>query len=406
VSRLRVLHVIPSLAPSAGGPTIACIELCSALADRGHDVQVFTTNRHVEGTLAAPLGKPVAHAGVRYTYFRVHEPRAWAASRDLGRGLQETIPRVDVVHVHSLYLFPTAIAGLVARRCGVPYVVRPHGTLDPVARRQHRLRTGLYDALVEARNLRGAARVHFTSETERARAARVARRVPPVVVPLGVRVPPDALAAADVADPEFGERPIVLFLGRLDPSKGLDVLVPAFAKVVRVLPTAHLLIVGPDDAGYGRQVRRWIDANGLRGRVTVGDMLSGSEKWRVLRRANLVVLPSYAETYGMAATEAMAAGVPVVVSDRVDVAADVAAVGAGLVVPVERERLARAIVSVLRRPDEARQMGAAGQAYASRQLTWERAAAGVEAMYLEVLGARRGAPPPALERDDGARLAP
>jgi glycosyltransferase involved in cell wall biosynthesis len=328
------------------------------------------------------------------------------ASRDLGRALQADIPRVDVVHVHSLYLFPTAIAGHVARRCGVPYVVRPHGTLDPVARRHHPLRTGLYDALVEMRNLRGAARVHFTSETERARAARIAQKVRSVVVPLGVRVPSDAAAMPDASDPEFGDRPIVLFLGRLDASKGLDVLVPAFAKVVRVLPTAHLLVVGPDDAGYGRQVRRWIDANGLRGRVTMADMLTGSEKWRVLRRANVVVLPSYGETYGMAATEAMAAGVPVVVSDRVDVAPDVSAAGAGLVVPVERDAVARAILSILRRPDEAKQMGLAGQTHTRRWLTWERAAAGVETMYLDVLGEQGGVrPAPGSTLDHDARLA-
>jgi len=406
VSGLGVLHVIPSLAPSDGGPTVACIELCTALAARGHDVQVFTTNRRVEASLAAPLGRPLEHAGVRYTYFRVHEPRAWVASRELGRALQETIPRVDLVHVHSLYLFPTAAAGHVARRCGVPYVVRPHGTLDPFLRRQHRLRTGLYDALVETRNLRGAARVHFTSETERARAARIARKARSVVVPLGVRVPNDAEASVGLGDPEFGDRPIVLFLGRLDFTKGLDVLVPAFAKVVRVLPTAHLLVVGPDDAGYGRQVRRWVDTNGLRGRVTIGDMLTGSEKWRVLRRANVVVLPSYTETHGMAAAEAMAVGVPVVVSDRVDVASDVAAAGAGVVVPVERDAVARALLSILRRPAEARQMGAAGQTYASRQLTWERAAAGVEAMYREVLRERagRGRPTPVAVGED-VRLA-
>jgi glycosyltransferase involved in cell wall biosynthesis len=387
---MNILHVIPSLAPRYGGPSVACPELCRALAQRGHRVSIFTTNRDGSGVQDVPLGVPVEVDGVYHHYFPIRAPRAWATSPALARALRRAVPGADVVHVHSLFLFPTTAAAHAARRSGVPYLIRPHGTLDPFLRRRHPLRKAVYTALLERRNLAGAAAIHFTSDEERELAAPVTARYASVVVPLGVRVPDESPDPGTMARlfPETTGRRVVLFLGRLNFKKGLDLLIPAFAALRRAVPDAHLLLAGPDD-GYGGRVRAWVDEHRLREHVTLAGFLGGPSKWAVLAAAQAFVLPSYTENFGLSVVEALAAGTPVIVSDRVNVCREIEQAGAGIVVPPSVPALAAALVEMFRDRGAARRLGEAGRRLARRRFTWERAACDMEMVYGTLVGRRR-----------------
>ena len=262
---------------------MASINLCRELAKRGEEVSIYTTNamflgdRRVGGT-NVPLNQPIDCDGVEITYFSFSGPKQYAWSLPLFRALQKTVKTFHVVHIHSLYLFHSAAAAFCCRRYGIPYIVKPHGSLDPFLRRRHRLRKWLYDALIERRNLAGASAIHFTAveEMRLARGAGALKgnynerfskgRVVPngVVVPEGGSFPEGERSQNQIIDqfPELRGKQIILFLGRVNFKKGLDLLIPALGRICNSRKDVHLLIVGPDNEGYCSQVRRWISKGG------------------------------------------------------------------------------------------------------------------------------------------------
>lgn len=137
---MRILHVIPSLAAGDGGPAKVVVEMCREIARRGAEAEIYTTNLDGRGVLDVALGKPVTVGGARVTYCRVDLRKYYKISRSLAAALKACIPTYVAVHIHSLYQFPSTVAAYYCRRYGVPYVVIPHGALDPFLLRRHRAR--------------------------------------------------------------------------------------------------------------------------------------------------------------------------------------------------------------------------------------------------------------------------
>jgi len=381
--------VIAALAPRYGGPTKACLDMSAAIAARGHEVDVFTTDLDGTGRLDVPLSAPVVKRGVRIRYFRSGLRRVWPFSLPMCQALAQEIPGYDVVHVHSLYLSHGAVAGHYCRKFGVPYIIRPHGSLDPVLYKRHRLRKTVYEALIERRNLRGAAGIHFTAEEERALAQPYVSGTHPFVVPLGlhleeyVDLPPAGMFRAAYA--EIGDRRIVLHLGRLNFKKGLDILVEAFDDVAKKHDDAHLVFAGPDNEGYGANVRRWLSDRGLSGRATFTGMLQGQLKLAALHDASIFALPSYSENFGIAVVEAMACGLPVVISNKVNIWREVEDAGAGFVTAGSAEACAGAISRVLDDSALARAMGQRGRTLVAERFNWSVVGRQLEMAYREIV---------------------
>ena len=400
---LRILHVIASLAPRYGGPSQVCLELCGELARRGEQVSIYTTDIDGGGRLDVPLGRPVRTDGVEVRYFPVQSPRRYVMSWPLARALREAVPRQDVVHLHSLYLFPPTAAAYYCRRAGVPYLLRPHGTLDPYLYRRHRARKWLYERLVEWRNLERAAALHFTTleEAELTRPLRLSTRG--VVVAPGVHLERYRRDGSGVPPP-WPERPgrrVVLFLGRINFKKGLDLLARAFGDLARQRADVHLVLAGPDDDGYGATVRRWLGEAGVLERCTIAGMQVGAAKLAALHRADVFVLPSYSENFGVTVVEAMACGLPVVVSDRVNIWREIAEARAGLVVPPDAGRISRALAAVLDHPDRAG-MAERGRRLVAERFTWPAAGARMLDVYHEIVD-RTPLPDRAERETEGAR---
>jgi len=376
---MRILHLIATLAPESGGPAQACIEMASAVAARGHEVSIYTTDWG-EPARPLPTGSTVA-----IKTFPVQWPRGWKPSVGLAQALRRDLPSFDVVHLHSLYLFHDWVGGDFAHQHGVPYIVRPHGLLDPYIRRRSRARKCLMEIAFQNRVLRRAAAIHYTSDLERDISARYDQGALTRVVPLGVRL--DGFENMPPADdfvrrfPATAGRRIVLFLSRVHEKKGLDLLIPAFAAARKSVPDLHLVIAGPDD-GVLERARSLASQHQVKDEVTFTGMLIGADKLAAFSAASMFALPSYSENFGIAIVEAMAAGLPAIVSDQVNIYREIEGGGA-IVVPCEVGAVTRAIESLAADPVRLRQMAAEARETARKLYDWRNVAMSLENLYRE-----------------------
>jgi glycosyltransferase involved in cell wall biosynthesis len=374
---MKILHVIGSLDPAAGGTTSVLAALARHQTNAGHSVAVCTTDR---GHPPSKLLGVEAVARVLKTAVDLHcfgvdfSPLLY--SRSMARWLRNSISRFDIVHIHGVYRFPMAYAARCAHMQTVPYIVRPHGSLDPYLFRQSSTSVvlkRLYERWFALPLLNAAGAIHYTSEDERERASFLRLRAPSFVVPNGIdwdRFEQLPRRGAFRVRLGIGSVPLALFLGRINFKKGLDLLVPAFAQLRRLHPDAHLAIVGPDNEGYGAKVRQWVRDCGLEQWVHLVDRLDGPEVLQAYVDADVFVLSSYTENFGLTVVEAMACGVPVVISDQVNIHRAVQDAGAGVVTRCDIDEIAEAMAALL--SDEARRqaMEAAGRCAARDQYSW------------------------------------
>jgi glycosyltransferase involved in cell wall biosynthesis len=387
---MRVLHVIPSVSPLHGGPSFAVRGVGEALAALGIDVDVATTTANGRGELSVPFDGPVFEQGVRYFYFRRQHPKFWTFSWPLTRWLTQHAGAYDILHVHALFSYPTLPACWAARRHRVPYVLRPLGTLDPWSLRSHRWKKAPYFHLFERRNLLGAAAIHAVSQREQRAIEALGLTSPVVTIPLGV----DPMASEDSTAARrqgggTGDIVNLLFLSRLHPKKGIELLLDAVG-FLTADARIRLFVAGDGDAAYVARLKDRAKANGLSDRMVFTGFVTGAERRRLLNEADLFVLPSYDENFGMAVAEALSAGLPVVVSEHVALADRVREAGAGLVVPCDAQELARAIATLVDDPNLRHCMGQAGRRLAQAEFSWPEVARRLTALYEDLI-AKRGA---------------
>ncbi len=339
---MKVLHVAPSLAQSYGGPTqsLAGYTVVSRLA--GIDVSIVAPR-----CAPADLAPFVARAGQTDLHlFRTVGSGAFAISPALVRWVRRHARSFDVVHVHGLFNPISSLSARTALRSGTAVVVRPFGTLSRYTFR-HR-RTALkraWFALIERRNLQAASALHFTSATERSEAdwhgidfTGRAYVVPPPAAGAVVR----SLEHGEIQD---GAR--VLFLGRINPVKNLESLLDAWLFVRNRLPEAVLEVAGDGDSDYIAALHHRAAINGIADSVVFHGFVSGAPKEKLLASASVLVLPSHHENFGLAALEAVEAGVPVIVSPEVHLADFVRSENVGEVVASNPSLLADAITDVI-----------------------------------------------------------
>jgi glycosyltransferase involved in cell wall biosynthesis len=344
-------------------------------------VHVFTTNVDGLGITATPIATPVDLDGVQIRYFPCPLLRRLYWSPALGQALRDEIATFRLVHLHSVFLWPTWAAARAARNTGIPYVLAPRGMLvkDLIARRS-RLAKSAWIHLIERTNVEEAAVLHLTSQLESTELGHFGWRLPRLaIIPNAVDepLPANGTVAPDV-EAIAREQPLVLFLGRLSWKKGLDRLLHAFART----SVSTLAIVGTDDENFAPQLLELAANLQIADRVRVlPRTVIGSEKERLFATARLFVLPSYSENFGNTVLEAMRRGVPVVVTPEVGAAEIVRSSGAGLVVEGDPEPLSSAISLLSTDLALARAMGEAGRGHAARHFSWDHVAGQIEDLY-------------------------
>ncbi|HUN24787.1 MAG TPA: glycosyltransferase [Steroidobacteraceae bacterium] len=327
---IRYLHVIRSIDPRSGGPREAVKQL-TAVASKLHQHVEIVVTEYPDPSWIGEYACPVHCLGPSYLKY--------GYAPELFRWLRNNASRFNAVVVNGIWQHHSLCTRRALRGSGVPYYVFTHGMLDPWFKRQYpfkHLKKLLYWPWGEYRVLRDARAVLFTSEEERrlARESFSLYRANEWVVNYGVPEPAgDPVLQRELFLRQFprlrGKR-FLLFLGRIHPKKGCDLLIEALAAVRRLDPALQLVIAGPDQAGLQRGLTRLAERLGVAGAITWTGMIRDDTKIGALRAAEAFVLPSHQENFGIAVAESLACGTPVLISNKVNIWREVVEDGAGL----------------------------------------------------------------------------
>jgi glycosyltransferase involved in cell wall biosynthesis len=370
---IKVLQVIPSVTAERGGTSTWLKTISQSLAARGADVHVATTDDGHALPDGARHGVPYSVDGVTYWYFP-RQTSFYTVSLPLNRWLKKHVSQFDIVHIHAMFSYPAIPAAFWAYRNGVPYVVQPHGMLSPWGmsnRRRWLKRLSL--PWIERRILSHSVAVALTSQQEKEEADALGVDMRSLVIPLGADVPDSRLYAAAASSLRTGSglngRKVILFLGRLEPKKGLDLLLNAFAKVRRSQPEAVLVVAGSGDPAYSASLKDQASELGIAEDVRWVGFQQGAGKWAWLAAADIFALPSYAENFGIATVEAMRFGLALLITDQVGIHREVTLCNAGLVCRCGAEPLAEGLERLLRNEYLRSDLGAHACALAEKEYT-------------------------------------
>lgn len=376
-AHLKVLHVVRGLLNSSGTTHIV-VPLAEEQARQGCAVSVYSVEQ--EGAPALPPDPALVNS----RQFRQSVPGSNPGiSFDLARALRTKARSFDVIHIHAVWNFATFWTMRTARATGVPYVVAPQGSFEPWALRQSALKKRVVGKLTEVPLINNAAALQAVTEAEASQFLAFGLTAPHVVIPNGV----DA-GLLDRRGPRLANRMrlgpgsrVLLFLSRLHPKKGVDVLLHAFADARRALPDLMLLVAGSDGgSGYGARMQALARALGLGEQCHFAGEVHGEEKLDMLSGADAFVLPSHSEGLPVAALEAMAAGLPVILTPGCNLP-EAARARAGLIVEPRPEPVAGAIAALFADAKAANAMGANGRRLVRERFTWPNIAAETIRLY-------------------------
>jgi glycosyltransferase involved in cell wall biosynthesis len=372
--------VVPYYKPASiyGGPVRSVSALCEGLKQAGAQVTVLTTNANGAESLTVPTGPPVNVDGVQVYYYPRLGSRLAASyyySPRLKQACREKIRSFDVVYICATWTYAMLVGATAAMEAGIPFVVSPRGSFMNWSMSQKPLKKRAYLRLIERRLMDGAAAIHCTSYLEEEQLTTWGFRPPVGVIPNGLDITPfNQLPERGKLRRDLGVPPdgtLSLFVGRLHKMKRLDLIIEAFASAVRELPSAHLVIVGPEGDGSGKRAQEQVVGLGLSDRVHFAGLLGGMALMQAYADADIHVLLSYRENFAMVVAEAMAAGLPVLVTEQVGLAEEVAKAGAGYCVRSESEAIAKCWLGMLADPELRASMGKKGRELVERHFATE-----------------------------------
>lgn len=330
MKNLKILHVIRSDSATLGGPSEALKNMTGVLASSEMEITVASTRRVSEWHPEWKSGHPFRKKSIKFFYFPTKYLPGWAFSFKLWRWLKRNIANYDLVHIHGVFTFPPLAACYWSRKHSVPYIVRPAGTLNTWSLQQKTWKKRIYYRAVIDGCLHGANSIHATSEAEKKSLDMLGHKSNVVIVPLGISLPSFFRHEHKKQHLHF------LFLSRIHPVKNLPILLKAISILVDEGIELKLTIAGDGKPGYLIQLSQQLKELGIQDQITFVGFVQGDKKKEIMAVADLFVLPSFQESFGVAVIEAMAMGLPVVISDQVALAAEVADADAGMIVEVDK----------------------------------------------------------------------
>ena len=388
---LKVLHIIVSLAPEQGGPAVSVPGLTQALAEAGIHCEIFTTNWNGVGDDAMlPSVVPIHRFEVGFA------ARFWPAySKGLGKVLKKKMGNgaFDLVHVHEPWHYLGFIAFRVARKNAIPYVLSPRGALEEWCLRQKAFKKQIYRMMIQDRILKFADAIHALTNEEMTSISKLGYKSSIFVAPNGIdpspfECPPDTSAFL-AAYPELVGKRVILYLGRLHPKKGLDVLARSYVSLSHKFENTALLVAGLNEDGTQERMESILKTSPASGSTVFTGLLTGKDKLAALACADLFVLPSHSEGFSMAILEALAAGLPVVISKQCNFP-EVSEHDAGLVIEPNDAAVTEAISTLLSDDQLRTRMGQNGRNLVREKYTWDAIAASMAGLYQRLV-ARRSA---------------
>lgn len=396
---MKILYVVTDIQISSGGVAAAACGMAEAVAARGHEVTIACLNRG---------GTPLQPQRVTVQTFAPDRNSSLLPSAGLRDYMQENIGQFAVVHIHGVWQHPGHYAAAAARQHKVPYVLAPHGMLDAnslaMGRRWAKsMAWFLWDSTMVYR----AAAVHCLNAAE-IKCSPALRKTPNAVIGNGIaRAALDNMPVRGLWRKEMGGsigdqgRPIALFLSRIHPKKGLERLLPHWPELLKRHPTLLLVIAGTGEPAHVQRVQEVVKQHGLINSVLFVGQLAGAAKSQALADADVFILPSYQEGFSMAVAEAMAAGLPVVITRECNFGEVEEAEAGAIIANGDMPAFVGAVAKLLENPTARIISGRNGQQLVRSRFSWEAAAERLEQLYRAVsqrLGIPQNLMPPEISR--------
>lgn len=388
---MKVLHVIPSVPQVRGGTSQAVLDMVKALRVNNTDAEIATTNDNGDDLLDVPLQKRVEYKHVPVWFFHRFSPtikpvREYAFSGQFTHWLWSNICNYQLVHVHALFSYLSTITMAIARSKNIPYIVTPHGLLCNWSLQQSAQKKQIYLKLIERANINSSQTIHFTSQQEQQEVSQLKLETPELVLPLGISLPKQIPDARLRLRQQFNipiDEPIIIFLSRLHPKKGLDYLIPALSKVAHY--RFSFILAGSGTPEYEAQLNSLITSSGLRDRTFFAGFVTGETKELLLQGSDLFVLTSHSENFAVAVLEALAVGLPVLITPGVALAAVVQQHKLGYVTDLNVLAITNALEHYLNHPQAAKEMGDRAYQMIHEKYTWKQIASQMQQVYVDIL---------------------
>ncbi|MFQ3245877.1 MAG: glycosyltransferase involved in cell wall biosynthesis [Arenicella sp.] len=390
--RLKVLHVIPSVAACRGGPSKAVVEMVLSLRTLGIDAEIATTNDNGPNNLEVSLNSLIDHSGVPVRFFERASPpiaaiREFSYSLSFTRWLSRHISDYDVVHVHAIFSYCSSYAMYLARKKGIPYVVRPIGQLQNWSLQQARTKKKLYLQVLEKANIESASAVHFTADAEQ-REANLKFSLLGHVIPLGIDIPaPATLSKQQLFDhlaiAENSSAITVLYLSRLHQKKGLELLMQALSNIKD--SDYSLFIAGDGDDAYKSKLGALSHLLKIADKCIFLGHVDGHIKTALFSHSDLYALTSYSENFGISVLESMAAGLTPIITDGVALSNIVGENQLGYICTADVDAIEATLRSAFANRKELTTMGEKARGYTQANYSWSSIAKQLESLYLSII---------------------
>jgi glycosyltransferase involved in cell wall biosynthesis len=370
---MKILYICSFYKPAYvyGGPINSIANMCEALARQGAQVTVLTTNANGGKSLDVPLNRPMDVDGVSVHYYPITPgwPHTYFYSPALGRACETMVKAHDIAVLETLFTHPTGPAVQACKKTRTPYIIPLRGSLLPWALRQKSFKKQLYMTLAGRRYLNGAAAVQCSDKVEFEALQSLKLKTPAYIIPNGVAtsqwqdLPLRGTLRQQLRIP--AQARVLLMLGRLHRVKNPELAVEMLGLLQH--SDTHLIFAGPDEEGYQPRLQARANTLGCGARIHFTGLLAGQSLLQALADADLLVMPSVMESFGMAAVEAMSAGLPVLLSEHVPVGRWIDEAGAGRQVACTAEGFASACDAMLFDEQARREMGLRARALATQR---------------------------------------
>lgn len=374
-----------------GGTSQAVIEIVGALRSQGIDAEIATTNDNGKDLLDVPLyeltNQLAEYGNIPIRFFprfspKINAVREFAFSRSLTTWLWQHINEYDLVHVHAIFSYTSTIAMAIARIRKVPYLNMPHGLLCKWSLQQSKFRKQIYLNVIERSNLLHSQSLHFTTQQEQEEFNLLKLNIPSFILPLGVQIPiliPNAQSHLRLLLQIPTHFPILLFMSRIHPKKGLEYLIESLGKLKEY--NFALVIAGSGEPDYVQQIQDLLVTHSISDRTHLVGFVEGEIKNLYLQGSDLFTLTSHSENFGIAAIETLAAGMPVLITDGVAIAPMVKEQAIGYVTKLEINAIVSTIQEFFDHPQIAKQKGDRAQQYITEHYAWAKIAHNLATIY-------------------------
>jgi glycosyltransferase involved in cell wall biosynthesis len=383
---MKILIITPYLATNYGGISKIVVEQCQTLKHQDITLDIITTNANTTDKLDKPLNIWVNNNNYRVQYFDCWHRNDFIFSPSLINWVFNNVANYDVVHSHTIFAPMMSLINFACQFRKIPYIIAPHGMLEPWALAYKAWKKKLYFHLLEKPLLKMAQAIHVTASSEDEHIKSLGFKncvlIPNGIVRKDLEILPDPEIFYQYF-PATRNKTIILFLGRIDPKKGLDLLAPAFAAVLNKFPQIHLVVAGPDSIGFMPTVKEYFSQAGCLDAVTFTGMLTGSLKYAALAVANLYVSPSYSEGFSMSVLEGMASGLPCVITTGCNFP-EAANAKVAHVVDINANAIANALTNCLKNPQQAKLMGKKAREFIFDYYTWNNSAEKLTHVYTKI----------------------